>query len=152
MFKLLRSLSGFFYVFPFAVLYYMLLPFSGRKKAISFSGKFLLKATEFVMSILVPKVKRREAFCKFKNKLKKHFILLSSFYDLKIKNETNDMIEFNVCFCPVSNALHKLGLFELAKYSCAGDMKLQKSYDDYWKFQRDSIHLALTGNSAIIRI
>lgn len=128
---------GFLFTFPFILMAYVFLPIFGRKKSISIVGKLLSQYASFVLSWFIPKIKSGADYFIFQQKIKRNYLVLRLINDLEIQQETNELIEFRVKFCPAATVLKKFGMADLCKYSCAGDWITAKKNQDYWTFKRD---------------
>lgn len=135
--RILSVLSGYLFAAPFVGVALALIPFHGRKIALQISGRLLTKAAGLAMSTLVPKWTKGDSFADFKTKLKHNFGLAGPLYDLILHEESNERIEFRVRYCPVAEALRRMGFTELCRYSCAGDYVVAKKNLMHWDFERD---------------
>jgi hypothetical protein len=137
MIKILSWLLFFLFSLPFVLQTYALKLFIGEKRAIRIVGKQLTLAAALLAKLIVPRINSKHDFSIFKQKIKRNFLFFGKLHHLKIKNETQDKIEFRFQFCPVSKMFIIFGLSELCKYSCEGDWKIANENKEYWTFTRE---------------
>jgi hypothetical protein len=128
---------GALFTLPFILMVYALQPILGKKKTINIAGKMLSHYASIVLSLFIPKIKSPINYSEFQQKIKINYSVLGLLYDLTIQQETKDLIEFRVNFCPVSTVLKYFRMADLCKYSCAGDWLTAKNNRNYWIFKRD---------------
>jgi hypothetical protein len=136
---------GSLFIFPFVLMVYSLTPLIGRMKAIQIVGKLLSNYAAFGLNLFLPKIKSSEEYFIFQRKIKENYLYLGKLYDLQVRSETLDTIEFRVNYCPIAILLKRFGMPELRKYSCAGDWILAQKNKNYWTFKRD--HTIGTGGN-----
>ena len=135
--KTISVTFGALFALPFVLMVFVLQPILGKKKAIKSAGKLLSHYSSFVFRLFIPASKSAGEYSFFQQKLKRNYLILASLNDLTIQQETKDLIEFRVNFCPVSMILRKFSMADLCKYSCAGDWITAKNNQNNWVFKRD---------------
>jgi nitrogen regulatory protein PII-like uncharacterized protein len=135
--KIIRKITGLFVLLFVGILNKSMSVFWKKEKVDKIIGKILSKLSALMLSTLIPNVKNNNQFDKFKEKLKASFKLSEILYDYKIKEETENKIQFEIHYCPFTEALKNHKYPHLSKYLCAGDFIIAKKNKEKWDFKRE---------------
>jgi hypothetical protein len=137
MIKLAALDFGFLFAVPFVVMTYGLMPVMGKARAIQKVGRLLTRVGAWLGGWFVPCAASTFEFDGFRRGLKKNISAVGSLWQMAIKREETDVIEFRFHYCPVSAVFRGVGLAGLSKYACAADLILAKKNRCLYEFSRD---------------
>ena len=121
---------------PFVIFIHIARLFVGKQKAIQLCGPLGTKIAKMVLKLVVPKIEKPEEFDKFKKDYKGNFWILKPIYDLKIKEENDDLLKLHVLNCPFCELATAAGISEINPYFCKGDWEIAEENQGLWEFER----------------
>jgi|WetSurMetagenome_2_1015567.scaffolds.fasta_scaffold425697_1 hypothetical protein len=140
MHDIFRWIIGHVVMLPFSISFIFLSLFFGKPKAASLIGKILTKISVRFLGTLIPKMIDNDRFTDFKNKIIWNFQNFKVLYDVEVKNESDNFVEFKILNCPFTSALKNFGSKELCRFVCAGDFIVANKNRLNWKFSRTHSH------------
>lgn len=134
--KILRSVLGHAVVLPFILNVILLSVIAGRSKAVKITGRFVTKLAKIFLGIMVPSIDSPVKFDRFRERIRRNYLLCRLFYDIHITQDSPDFIQFKINNCPVCETMLKYGFSDLSSYACSGDWEIAKENKDKWLFAR----------------
>lgn len=124
-----------FLFIPVSLLYHLSKLVVGKERAKNFFYQGLVTVSARLLSIALPSLKVNEDFSIFSSNLKKA-LLRMPFEEIRVMVDEPDMIQLNITRCQFSEVFRLLGMSELTKALCDGDVVFCQRYQAYMKFER----------------
>ncbi|HAR42263.1 MAG TPA: hypothetical protein DCS07_06480 [Bdellovibrionales bacterium] len=138
--------SFFFAIFsPLIIAIHVTTFFLGKKRSFRFWGPRITHTAKLVVKLFVPDIPTSQHFDQLSAKIRPRIPLWGFVWDIKITEDTKDVLQLHIGNCPFCEVFAFAGLSELNPYACEGDWAYAGEKSDKWSFDRK--HQIGTGDS-----
>ena len=138
MIETIRQAAAFIIISPFVAVAYLLILFTGKKRAVKIIGPPVTAFAKLSVKILVPDVKSAEDFDLFVKKFRSTVKYWKLMYNFSFLTPDKNTVKLHITNCPFCELLKKIGLKELNPYVCQGDWEYAKVCKEKWDFSREN--------------
>lgn len=120
---------------PIALLYHLTKLFIGRSRAHRFFYHKIVAVSAKVLSLNIPTLKEKEPFSVFSSTMKKALNRMP-FETIEVVQEDEEVFQIHVSRCQFTEVFRLLGMADLTKALCDGDVVFCSKYQPCIAFER----------------